>query len=210
VFPVALWQGLEQKLVSRWTWHGALVAFALVMAVLGGGALALALGAANPPVAGPLILDEESWAIWLPEAWGRVLAPSHTLSPTSALTVEVTAALDGPADAAYGLWLQECADSRRVVFALDGEGFFALFEYPADEPPPWAWFLHAQPRPAVNRLRLHLSESKLTLRVNDEIAQVTAPVGPVCAVGLYAATEELGGARVRFERVQLWSVPIPD
>ena len=190
---------MERTLVPRWIWHVALVGLALMTTALGSGALVLTMGAADPPVAGPLILDEESRAIWLPEAWKCVFAPGYTLAPTTALTVEVTAALDGPADAAYGLWLQECAPPRRAVFALDGEGYFALFEQPADEPPPWRWFLHARPRPAVNRLRLDLAESKLTLRVNDEIAQVTGSVGPVCALGPYAATEESGGARARQE-----------
>ncbi|MCZ7544681.1 MAG: hypothetical protein M5R40_14685 [Anaerolineae bacterium] len=89
--------------------------------------------------------------------------------------------------------------------ALDGEGYFAVSPYPTDgHPLPWTWFLHAKPRPEANRLRADLRADSFTLRINDEIAEAGAPVGPVCAWGLYAATEAAGGAQARFSRVRLW------
>lgn len=196
-------------------WRGALGAFALIVGAVAVGALALLSGAADPPVAGPLVLDravgEEVGAVSLPAGAQAFLRP-YWLRP-AALTAEVTAALDGSPGASFGLWLQPCDRSGRLVAALDGEGFVAVWEHPADGAPPWTWFLHARPRPEVNRLRVDVEARTLTVRINDEIvgddalARVAPPEGGVCAVGLYAAAEAEGAAsareaRTRFVRAQ--------
>jgi hypothetical protein len=203
-------------LTPRWVWRGALGGLALAAALVGTGALVLARGAADLPVIGPLQLDvgfdATSGTAWLRDAGEQRLWDARALPVVSALTVEATAALEaGPPGASYGFWLWHCDGTRQKVFALDGEGYVAWFA--PDEMPPWTWFVHARPAPVTNRLRLHLDAGRLTLYVNGEIVtqdESAGQVAPVCAVGLYAAAEDAGGARVRFDRLRVWYAPNSD
>jgi hypothetical protein len=169
------------------------------------GALLLLQGAADPPVAGPLQLDDPAALITL-TADTHTMQDAHALPAVSALTVELTAALEaGPFDAAYGVWLWNCDGVRQHIFALDAAGYTAWFA--PDERPSWAWFLHARPAPASNRLRLHLDGERLALYVNGELLhqyEPTSGIGPVCAMGIYAATGHDDSAAVRIERLRAW------
>lgn len=201
-------------MVPVWVWRGALAGLALLIVMIAAGALLLAMGAADPPVSGPLqldlVLDGDEGTVWLPEPYTHQLEAARPLPAVSRFTVEVVARLaGGPASAAYGLWLWNCDGIRQQVFALTGDRYAAWFA-PGDSPP-WAWFPHVQAAPLSNRLRLWADSEQITLYANSEIVRVVAPrIAPVCAWGLYASAGETGGVRVEFERVRAWYPPNSD
>ncbi len=172
-------------MVPRWMWHASLAGLALVNAAVLAGALALALGTANPPTAGPLQYEQSGAG-----------AAAYTLPAVRTLTAEIAGAVErGAADEAFGLWLRRCGAARRQVFALDGAGYVKT-----DISPGWVWFPHALPMPAVNRLRLHMADGKTAWYVNDEEVRLAGSdtSAPVCAVGTYT------GKHARLLWVRVW------
>lgn len=114
----------------RWLWPLTLAGVTLVALVIGIGAILLARGAADPPVA-PRVAWTDSALAWTPgpaldpraELWSP--APDAARLPAQdAFTLTVRARLSADSDpgAAWGLWLAG-PDGSRVVYAISGDGY---------------------------------------------------------------------------------------
>jgi len=155
---------------------------ALVVVVVVIAAVLLARGAADPPVAGPVVWSDRA-LIWArPEGWSR--APAEAALPVGPFTLDVRARQ--PADAgplaAWGVWLA-AQDGSRVVYAVSAAGYITTRVCPAEGFPPldlddcpalrpeWRWSPY--PRVAApgdaNTITLHREASgAIRLRLNGE------------------------------------------
>ncbi|MCZ7544680.1 MAG: hypothetical protein M5R40_14680 [Anaerolineae bacterium] len=74
---------MKNDTAPPWMWRSARVGFGLIAAALALGALALAAGAADPPVAGPLradlTLSAEEGTVRLAQPWARTQQRTRTL-----------------------------------------------------------------------------------------------------------------------------------
>lgn len=142
--------------VPRWLWRALGVTLGLVM--LGSGLLfgLLALGAADPPFAGPL-------------AWEQVAPAGECLSTTALVlpdlyvpvTVVLRARVETPPAAltTWGLWLDTPESPLRWEVLPPG-----YFRYAGQTHP----FFHVHD--GMNDLRLDLAEDSAQLRLNQELA----------------------------------------
>ncbi len=167
----------------RWVWRMTLGGAGLVALVTGLAVIALALGAADPPVAGPVRWSDETLA-W---AGGPVIGPSGDVWAAApldsavtpgAFTISVRARAE--AGSAWGIWL-ESGDGARAVYAITADGYVTIRRCPADPPadvdtcpalrPEWRWspYPRIDPPGSANTLTLHREPSgAIRLRINDE------------------------------------------
>ncbi len=168
----------------RWIWIAVLSGSGLVVLTVAGGILALALGAADPPVAGPPIWHDSAldWAgesSLLPQTAAWYVAP--VALPNRSFTLRLSAQLAAGSDpsAAWGIWIAQ-AGGTRAVWAISGEGYFTiractdqesmLEDCPAVRPE-WRWgaYNRLHPPGETNQITLHVEDSgELRLRLNDE------------------------------------------
>lgn len=161
-------------LVAPCKWRLALLALALT--VFGGAALALALllGAADPPHAANLVYNAHDGADLLPVAGGGdiQLAALPALSYQAPLTIVAAAANGGAADSAWGLTVQMCdhyGQCQPYSVLVDNRGY--VVTQWGDRPPEHVQFAFVR-RGAANRVYVHFgTDGSLTFRINDEVFQ---------------------------------------
>jgi hypothetical protein len=181
--------------------HWRLAVILLLLVIVGGAALALALalGAADSPYAGPLVWETTSldrWALvkdlggnprlWLHDA----PVENHSLP----LTIEIEANVPNTDASAWGLWIETLhGDDLFLV----GHGDYVSTGTALD----WRNFIHV--RPQINHLYLNVEPNGMTtFRINHEIAwsgQLDLPDKP--SWGLAVLTD----ARFDFHSAQLYA-----
>jgi len=213
--------------VAPWLWR--LANWALLFSLAGMAALAaaLALGAADPPRAGPLLWQDdfkrglERWtlaagqmaaehgaleATLAAEADGTALA--LTSAPAGSFTLEVAgAAVEGPA--AYGLVFGWQDDAHYSAVLVNGNGYAEAYTQAGPQRAAWlAWqqWPHILYGVESNRVRVDVraegAGTAVTARVNDEVLATTTLAGSAGQVGVLARGP--GPARVVFSWVRLW------
>lgn len=172
-----------------WLWWGTLAGVSLTVIGVAIGAILLARGAADPPVAGPIIWRDAvfGWADGpqsIVEAGeGRWFsAPELARAPGGAFTLAVRARLSAGSDlgAAWGVWLA-ADDGARIVYAASGDGYVTTRRCPAPSPadittcpavrPEWRWMPYPRVAPPgePNTITLHREPSgAIRLRLNGE------------------------------------------
>jgi hypothetical protein len=180
----------------------------------------LACGAADPPVAGPVIWRDSDleWASGPELSLGAGEGYWHT-SPTDLpdgpFTIEVQARISDPG-AAWGIWL-EAGDGTRIIYAINGAGYTTTRRCPADDlgdlleiercpalRPEWRWMefprIH---RPGEsNRITLHTeAPGMVRLRLNEERMGIM-PVEVTGRWGVWGHSGRESGAGIRWE----WAV----
>jgi hypothetical protein len=220
----------DNSLPPRWVWRLTLGGAALVVVVTAIGAIVLGLGAANPPVAGPLAWSDESlrWAAGpvttlaaADDAW--FASPPDAALPNGAFTLDVQARFsrDSGAGAAWGVWL-ETLDGARVLYAISGEGYtttrrcdphltsgkFRIEDCPALRPE-WRWFDYPRIHPPgeSNTITLHVERpGQVRLRINREIMGI-APVAWSGHWGVWARGGRDSGAVLTWARATVRRAP---
>lgn len=209
--------------VPGWLWCGTLAVVVLVVAVVAVGAILLARGAADPPVAGPVVWADASlaWAegpqLDMGAGDGRwFTAPPLARVPGQAFTLAVRARLAAGSDrgAAWGVWLAT-EDGARMVYAISGDGYVTTRRCPVPAPrdisacpaarPDWRWMPYprvAAPG-AANTIALHRESSgAIRLRLNAEKLGA-APVATTGEWGVWAAGGRADRAVLTWESAEL-------
>ena len=182
------------------------------MAMTAMGAILLARGAADPPVAARVMWRDSGAASWI-AGTSQALAPGDGLwmqapdaarLPDGALTVEVAARLTPESDpgAAWGVWVEESDGARlfRVIYAVSGEGYITTRRCPDDAlpaaeieqcpavRPEWRWMRYPRANLVgqTNEITLHQEPSgAMRFRLNDEQLGA-APVARTGRWGVWA------------------------
>ena len=123
--------GKSSDPLPGWVWWSTRAGVGIVIAVTVIGAILLARGATDPPVAGPVIWADTE-LIW---AGGPVIAlaagesiwftaPESAPLPPGGFTLDVSAQITTDSDpgTAWGVWI-ETGDGERVIYAISGEGY---------------------------------------------------------------------------------------
>lgn len=152
--------------IRRW-W---IFAWVLIAGSLLGGLtllIALAFGAANPPVE-----DRLQAQFTHPDDWpltrhttdlGYYLAPA--VLPSGGFTLQASAINTGPPDSAWGLWL--AGETDVLVILLNNEGYLSVTR---NDGRAWQGFPHSRPG-QPNQIALTVTETNAaSLRINDELA----------------------------------------
>jgi hypothetical protein len=189
--------------------------------------LALALaGVSDPKPAGPLHLDDplDADAGWLPldenGSWAQVeggfrlaveepdrltlIQSPYTIQPPA--TVEISARqLDGPPEAAYGLWW---GSDPITVVGVKGDGYYGVFtidDSKVDYIVEWVPFPHVRPQGEVNRLWVDFREGRAEIRINEDVATAFdwPGEGPF-RVGFAVETFHEGGSSALLDRIRVW------
>lgn len=212
--------------LPRWVWRLSVGGAGLVILLVALVALALVRGAADPPVAGPVIWQDKTLA-WLPDDL-RTLRPASGLwvpapeagaiSPGEPFTLTVRATLTADSDpsTAWGVWLAE-DDGGVVIYALSGEGYTTtrrclpgllplvqIEDCPAVRPE-WRWSPYNRIRAPgqPNSITLHQeSNGDIRLRINDEKLGA-APVDISGEWGVWARGGRDSGAVIVWESTAL-------
>jgi hypothetical protein len=135
---------------------------------------------------------------------------------------EAEAALvEGPPESGYGLVFRRQDDENYYVFAINGlrqwsvwrlkdRAWHELRALPGDET--WTSITAVMPSGELNRLRVEVIGSEITLYVNDQrLDSVTDDTFASGGIGFYMASSRTAGAplaRVRFDNVDL--IPLAD
>lgn len=207
-----------------WLWKAVALGAGSVALLALIGALAIALGAADPPRAAQEIWRAGGWA-WAggdalalaPGEEGWAAAP-FALPASERFTLDVRARLDASADpgAAWGVWIA-AGDGGRIVYALSGEGYLTTRRCAPGELPPmledcpalrpeWRWTAYPRLRPPgdINRLELHREQpGALRLRINRERLGLAA-VEPAGAWGVWWRGGRSGAAEIAWESAALY------
>jgi hypothetical protein len=218
--------------VPGWLWRlsGGLLGAAL-LAVAGGAAL-LALGAADPPRAGPLLWQNDfkaglgRWtvsaapggqadaaggalALDLPASGADGSAWAVTAGPRGDYTLEVAgAAADGAGETQYGLvfgW-QDAAHYSAVL--VNGNGYAEAYTQAGAARQTWFEFQqwpHILYGSDPNRVRVDVRGGAVTARINDEVLATTTLADAQGQVGVLARRPSDGpGGRIVFSWVRVW------
>ncbi|WP_119067876.1 hypothetical protein [Aggregatilinea lenta] len=207
-----------------WLWRLVLGGTLIVALIVAGGALALGLGAADPPIHGAALWRDESLA-WADgpnvtlnanrDVW--VTAPDAAALPDDSFTLTVRATLTGGSDpsAAWGVWIAQ-GDGTRVIWALSGEGYVttricpgetlpaALEDCPAARPE-WRWMPYNRVRApgTINEIALHRDASgAIRLWLNGERLGLMT-VEPGGTWGLWARGGRDGSAAITWARAAI-------
>ena len=207
----------------RWLHRLAFGGLAALMLALAGLATALALGAADPPRAGPLLWEQDfkagagGWTFRLPpggalaprggalvasfagdapDQWAVALAP-EALELGSDFTLEVAGAATTPGSpTAYGLVFGWQSPTRYSALLINANGYAEAYRQDGARRETWfTWqqWPHILVGAENNRLRLDVRGQLATLRVNDEIVVEVAGVAAAGQVGVAAATTPAPG-----------------
>ncbi len=209
--------------VPGWLWCGALAGVVLVVLVVAVGAIVLARGVADPPVAGPVVWADVALA-WAggPQRETRAgagewfTAPPPARVPGDAFTLAVRARLAAGSDpgAAWGVWL-DTDDGARMVYAVSGDGYVTTRRCPVPAPrdisacpaaqPEWRWMPYPRVAPPgePNTIALHREPSgAIRLRLNGEKLGA-APVGLAGDWGVWVLGGRAGPASLTWESAEL-------
>jgi hypothetical protein len=171
--------GASIEMVSPPLWRG--VSAMLLFAIIGVLVLALVLasGAADPPIAGSLVLevnDTSGWAEISNTAEIRLLQSPEALSSLP-FTLQLSARNGGAPDSAWGIWLE--TETGRQIVLIDNQGYHSVSDTPR---PHWIEFIHL--RTGRNTLYLNVDQNgAATLRLNREVAW-TGKLSPRNAWGI--------------------------
>lgn len=212
--------------VPPWLWRAsgwALAGLLLVIALL---AAALALGAADPPRAGPLSWEDDfkrgldRWTLHLPPG-GRAEAPGALVvtlpadgagveafalapGPAGDFTIEVAAAAsDAQSGAAYGLVFDWQDAQHYQAVLVNGNGYAEAYTQAGTARIEWfAWqqWPHLLAGAESNRVRVDVSGSEVIARVNDEVLAAATLVRAPGRVGVAAR----GVGQVIVSWVRVW------
>ena len=215
--------------VPRWSWRLVTVGFGVLLAAVAVLAAALALGAADPPRAGPLLWMDDfksGAARWqFLASGGARLAPRDgalvadltpeqsatalTARPNGDFTLEVAGAqTSGATGTRYGLVFGWNDAEHYSVILINGNGYAEA--YRLDDGQRQNWFTWQEwPNILVgtdsNRVRLDVRGRQITVRINDEILLETAAESGG-QVGVMAG-ESLSPSVVVFSWVKAWGQP---
>ncbi len=180
------WIDLTQT-PPRWVWRVTLWGAALVIGGTALGAIWIARGTTDSPVAwsdaalrwasGPVITVAAGDQVWF-------TAPPEATLPERTFTLEVRArvAADMGAGAAWGVWIGT-ADGARVIYAISDEGYTTTRRCEARPGwhdmrtcpalrPEWRWFAYPRINPPgeTNTITLYVeAPGEIRLRLNREI-----------------------------------------
>ncbi len=219
--------------VPKWLWQLSSWALAAAVLAVAGGATALALGAADPPRAGPLRWQDDfkaglsRWEIQaapggqagaakgalvfdLPAPTGDlpVLAWAVTPGPSGDFTLEVAGAADAAYGLAYGLvfgW-QDATHYHAVL--VNGNGYAEAYTQRGARRETWFEFQqwpHILYGSDSNRVRVDGRGGTVTARINDEVLVTTTLTGVTGQVGVLVRSPAAG--RVVFSWVRVWATP---
>lgn len=221
--------------VPLWLWRLARAGLAALLVGTAGLALALGLGLADPPRAGPLLWQDDFKGDTSRWAWsvssGAALAPragalvadlsgpeqmvfAVTPAPAADYTLEVAGAqTEGAAGAAYGLVLNWHDDAHYTAVVVNGNGYAEAYQQAGTQRRalfPWQQWPHLLAGTDSNRVRVDVRGSRVSVRVNDErlCEFEAAPGGQVGVIARGAPRDGLAApARVVFSWVRVWAAP---
>lgn len=214
--------------VAPWLWRAVTWGVGLLAVMVAGLALALWLGAADPPRAGPLAWEDDfkhasgRWE-WQATAGAALAAREGALvadfsaagqtalalaeAPAGDLTLEIAGAqTEGAGGAAeYGLVFGWGSPARYAAVLVNGNGYATAFQEAGAGPQAWFPFQqwpHILYGAESNRVRVDIRAGRATARINDEwLAEFDAPGGG--RLGVLARSR--GPARVVFSWVRVWA-----
>ncbi|HML24884.1 MAG TPA: hypothetical protein PKD09_24730 [Aggregatilinea sp.] len=210
--------------IPAWLWRLVLGGTLAVALVVAGGALAIGLGAADPPIHGAALWQDGalSWAQGpdldldpLREIWAAAL--DDAALPDGSFTLAVRAEIAATSDpgTAWGVWIAQ-VDGTRVVWALSGDLYLttricpgaeapaALENCPAAQPD-WRWMPYNRVRApgAVNEIALHRDAAgAIRLWLNGERLGIM-DVQPGGSWGVWARGGRSGTAAIRWLRASI-------
>jgi hypothetical protein len=219
----------SDQVVPRWSWRLVTVGFGVLLAAVAVLAAALALGAADPPHAGPLLWRDDfksATARWeFSESGGARLAARDgalvadlapgqsaaalTARPAGDFTLEVAGAqTSGATGARYGLVFDWNDAAHYSVILINGNGYAEAYHLDGQQRQNWfTW----QEWPNIlvgtdsNRVRLDVRGRRVSVRINDEIL-VEPTADSDGKVGVMTG-ESLAPSVVVFSWVKMWGQP---
>jgi hypothetical protein len=216
-----------QAAVPAWLWRAANLGLILLAGGLAALALALQLGAADPPKAGPLLwqddfkaglarwelaappgarFDDEGGALvlqWFSAPASNATAWALAPGPRGDFTLEVAGA---SASAAYGLIFGWQDSDHYSAVLINGSGYAEAYTRRGAERQTWfEWqqWPHILAGAENNRLRVDVHGGSITARVNDEILALTTLPAALGRLGLVARAA--GPGEVVFSWVRVWA-----
>lgn len=213
-----------------WLWRAANWGLVLALGGVAALALVLALGAADPPRAGPLQWQDDfkdGLGRWTPDSGpgGSLAAAGGALQvelgaggaawavtpgPASDFTLEVAGA-SSTGSAAYGLVFGWQDASHYSAVLVSGDGYAEAYTQAGAQRTAWlAWqqWPHILVGGEGNRVRVDVQAGPagtgVTARVNDEVLARTTLAGEAGQIGVFARGAE--PARVVFSWVRVWGV----
>ena len=216
---------LSEQPAPDWLRRLIIWGFEVLLVAVIGLAAALALGAADPPRAGPLLWMDDfktDSARWEFLAWGGALSPRQgalvaelsphqlvagvTARPAGDFTLEIAGAqTTGQLGAKYGLLLGWRDATHYSAVLVNGNGYVEA--YLLDGAERHDWFTWQQwPNLLVgtesNRVRADVRGRQVRVRINDEfLLEVTAETDGGMGV---IATDSLAPSQVVFSWVKVW------
>ena len=210
--------------VPAWIWRLVLGGTLAVALIVAGGALALGLGAADPPIHGAALWQDRvlAWAggpdIRLGatrDVWAT--APDDAPPPDGSFTLKVRATITADSDpsAALGVWITQ-GDGTKVIWALSGEQYVTTRICPGDALPAaledcpaahsdWRWMPYNRIHPpgAVNEIALHRdAHGEIRLWLNGERLGIMA-VKPGGSWGIWGRGGRDGSAALAWDRAEI-------
>jgi hypothetical protein len=217
----------KQAAVPAWLWRAANWGLVLLAGGLAALALALFLGAADPPRAGPLRWQDDfkagvaRWALeappgarfddeggalvveWASAAAGETMAWALAAGPTGDFTLEVAGA---STSGAYGLVFGWQDPAHYSAVLINGSGYAEAYTQAGAERQRWfEWqqWPHILAGAENNRLRVDVRGGSVTARVNDEV--LAASMLPAASGRLGVVARAAGPAQVVFSWVRVWA-----
>jgi hypothetical protein len=209
-----------------WLWRLIVWSFGALLAIVVGLGVALALGAADPPRAGPLLWIDDfkaGTARWqmVPTAGGSLgpgqgalvaslaegqMAGALTARPGGDFTVEMAGAqTSGALGTKYGLVLGWRDPAHYCAVLVNGNGYAEAFEIEGGQRRDWFQW-QQWPNLLVgtdsNRVRADVRGQRVTVRINDELlvettADLTGEIGVL-------ARDSVAPSQVVISWVQVW------
>src|SRR5579859_1358635 len=216
----------------RWLWRAAYWSLLAAVLAVAGLAVALTLGLADSPRAGPLIWQDDfkqgtqRWTL-IPPAGGSLGAAQGALAavfsgpggaaealalglapaPAGDYTLEVAgAAQSGESVAAYGLLYDWQDDQHFSALFINGNGYAEAYQQVGGSRQTlfeWQEWPHILFGTDANRVRVDVRGQNVTLRINDELLATGPRAAARGQLGLAARSS--AAARVIFSWVRVWA-----
>jgi len=198
----------EYRPVSRRLWNTLLGAIGLTLATALGLIVALALGWNNPRPVVPPDWQHPGPAPRLVAPSGRDVVALHGFSGDD-LTLEAEARpLSCPAFNGYGLVYRAQDSAHYTVFAVSGDGYYAVLKVNGDEETAlvdWQQFPHIRRGQQSNRLRVACIGPTCRFYINDEYAATVVDDTWLAGdIGLWACSFGEEEVTVQFQDVRVW------
>lgn len=220
---------MDAKNAPDWLGKTVVLGFLSLIALIVATALALALGAADPRPAGPLVwdtdlvagADEAEWVLHSSRAARAEFTPAGLLlafeaedetalalrsAPTGDFTFAARGAqVDGPPGAMYGIAFGVRSESNYVAVLVNNNGFVQAYRNSgATREVLYALqqWPHILLKDEPNEVQINLIDGRAMIRINEEVFLEIADAGG--EIGLIA-TARAPGQMVRFTRARLWA-----